>query len=152
MKMILIVAGMLLAALALPAGAHAKMTQEHIAEANAYYQQGEFRKAYKIYYDLAKAGDYFSQHQVSKMLARGEGTDSDLTLAYAWSVLAAEGGQREVERHRDELLQRIEDKETARDKAAELKKKYSQEAVQAKSQRRGRRGKSGMCTGSHLPC
>ena len=57
--------------------------QDYRSEADQYYQQGNFKKAYKAYLKLAKTGDNFSQHLVSTMYANGEGKSENLTKAYA---------------------------------------------------------------------
>jgi hypothetical protein len=51
----------------------AAQLQESRSEADQYYQQGNFKKAYKGYFKLAKTGDNYSQHRVSEMYANGEG-------------------------------------------------------------------------------
>ena len=94
---------MLLAALQAPE-AFAKELQEYMAEADQYYLEKNFSKAYKIYFKLAKGGDHYSQDQISNMYAKGEGKNVDLTEAYAWSFLAAEDGADEMVERRDILL------------------------------------------------
>ncbi len=54
---------------------------EYRSEADQYYQERNFTKAYKIYYKLAKKGDHHSQGQVSKMYAKGEYKKVDPTEA-----------------------------------------------------------------------
>jgi TPR repeat protein len=155
MKTIYFFSCIFLFALALPATVQAKVTQEQLAEADEYYQQGEFKKAYRIYLKLAKTGDGHSQHQVAQMFASGEGTKTDLTQAYAWSVLATEGGHEDAAEFRDTVLQRIEDQAEAREEAAELKKKYGRLALQMSQERKARKRsshRSSSCTGSHISC
>ena len=133
----------------------AKEMQEYRSEADQYYQHGNFKKAYKSYYKLAKTGDHYSQHQVSEMYANGEGKTVDLTKAYAWSVLAAEGGDERLANNSEELLQRTNDKNKALKSAEKLKKKYGKQVLEAKAERRGldEHYTSGNdCTGSRLPC
>jgi TPR repeat protein len=129
--------------------------QEYRSEADQYYQQGNFKKAYKAYLKLAKTGDNYSQHLVSKMYANGEGKSANLTKAYAWSTLAAESGQEQWINYSDELLQRINDKDKALNSAGKLKKKYGQEALKNKSERRGREElyeAGSTCTGTKIAC
>ena len=129
--------------------------QEYRSEADQFYQQGNFKKAYKAYYKLAKTGDHYSQHLVSEMYAKGEGKKVNLTKAYAWSVLAAEGGQEEYVSYSDELLQRTNDKTKALGSAGKLKKKYGKQALETKAERRGRDElyiAGSNCTGSRMPC
>jgi TPR repeat protein len=143
---------MIFLALLLPTLVEAKTETGRLAQADRYYQQGEFKKAYKIYSKMAKAGDHYSQHRLAQMFARGEGMKADLVQAYAWAVLATEGGQDGVENYRDSLLQRVENKNDAQEKANKLKKKYGQEALGAKNARKTHPDRSITCTGSRLPC
>lgn len=145
---------MLLAALQAPV-ALAKGVQEYRTEADQYYLESNFKKAYKIYYKLAKAGDHYSQDRVSFMYANGEWKKVDLTEAYAWSVLAAEGGNEKLVNSSDELLLRTEDKPEAQERAEKLRKKYGKDALRMKAVRQAQREnqkRSGACTGSHMAC
>jgi TPR repeat protein len=129
--------------------------QDYRSEADQYYQQGNFRKAYKAYLKLAKTGDNYSQHLVSTMYANGEGKSENLTKAYAWSTLAAESGQDQWVNYSDELLQRINDKDKALNSANKLKKKYGQEALKNKAERKTRDElyeAGSKCTGSKMGC
>ena len=129
--------------------------QDYRSEADQYYQQGNFRKAYKAYLKLAKTGDNYSQHLVSTMYANGEGKSENLTKAYAWSTLAAESGQDQWVNYSDELLQRINDKDKALSSANKLKKKYGQEALKNKAERKTRDElyeAGSKCTGSKMGC
>ena len=66
----------------------AGVSQEYQSEADQYYQQGNFKKAYKAYLKLAKTDDNYSQHWVSIMYANGEGKSANLTKAYLDHCLA----------------------------------------------------------------
>jgi TPR repeat protein len=72
--------------------AFARSSEEYRLEADQYYLEQNFKKAHRIYYKLAKEGDHHSQCRLSSMYASGEGKKIDLSEAYAWAVLAAEGG------------------------------------------------------------
>jgi len=129
--------------------------QEYRAEAEQYYKDQDFKKAYKMYYKLAKGGDHFSQDRVSKMFANGEGKEVDLDEAYAWSVLAAEGGKANWVGSSEELLQLTQDQTRAQGKADKLMKKYGEQALMAKAENRAKREHNrqhGSCTGSRLAC
>ena len=129
--------------------------QDYRSEADQYYQQGNFKKAYKAYLKLAKTGDNYSQHLVSKMFANGEGKSENLTKAYAWSTLAAESGQEQWVIYSDELLQRTNDKDKALTSANKLKKKYGQDALKEKAERKTRQElyeAGSKCTGSKMGC
>jgi TPR repeat protein len=133
----------------------AKTTQEIRLEADQLYLEHNYKKAYKIYYKLAKKGDHYSQGQISQMYANGEGKAVDLTEAYAWSVLAAEGGAKEILEKSELLLQQVDDKSLAEKKAAKLKKKFGEEALRRRQQKYDNvkyYHKSGGCTGSRVGC
>ena len=122
-------------------------------EADQLYLDQNFKKAYKIYFKLAKTGDYYSQGRVSHMYANGEGKTTDLTEAYAWSVLAEEGGESFVIESSEQLLGKASDKGRAQKEADKLLGKYGQKALAQKEQRRAEmeasRG-SGSSMGSNL--
>jgi len=129
--------------------------QEDRAEADQYYQAQQYRESYKLYYKLAKKGDHHSQAQLAAMFARGEGTEIDLIDAYAWSMLAAQGGDETALKQCDELLSQIGDKAKAEKKAEKLNKKYSDQALSeqaAKRERMKRSHEMGGCTGGKLGC
>jgi len=134
--------------------AFAKTIQESKAEADQYYDQQDFKNAYKFYSKLAKKGDHHSQGQLSRMLAQGEGRKIDLTDAYAWSVLAAESGKEEWLDRSDMLLGQVSSKPKAEEKAAKLMRNYGQAALEEKhkkAEKRAREG-TGSCTGSRVAC
>lgn len=155
MKTVLIpVCLMLFAALQIPV-TFAKEAQEFRTEADQYYLESNFKKAYKIYYKLAKTGDHYSQDRISSMYARGHGKSADLTEAYAWSVLAAEGGEEDWVTSSEELLFQVEDKSKAQKKAEKLMRKYGKSALRIKAVKQAKRDdmkRSGACTGSHMAC
>ena len=75
--------------------------------------------------------------------------------AYAWSVLAAESGSKDLQNHSDALLEQNSDKADAEKRATKLMKKYGDAALEKKAANRAKhdRGKSsGTCTGSRLRC
>jgi len=133
----------------------AREIPEYRSEADQYYLEHNYKKAYKIYYKLAKMGDHRSQDQLAIMLARGEGKDVNYEEAYAWSVLAAEGGDEVLTIPSEELLLQAGDKTKAEHKAARLTKKYGKEALLEKAERQEARRRShemGGCTGSRTGC
>ena len=133
----------------------AKEIEEYRAEAKQYYLEQNYKKAYKIYYKLAKKGDHRSQDQLAVMFSRGEGKEVDFEQAYAWSVLAAEGGKDLLTIQSDELLAQAGDKAKAEQKASRLMKKYSVEALQERAEKQEARRRShemGGCTGSKTGC
>ena len=155
MKTVLIASCLMLLAAVQAPEAFAKEVQEYRAEADQYYLEKNFSKAYKIYYKLAKSGDHYSQDQVSNMYSKGEGKKIDLTEAYAWSVLAAEGGEDEMADRSDMLLQQTNDKALAEKKATKLKKKYGKMALEERAKKLERiklNNTMGGCTGSRIGC
>jgi TPR repeat protein len=131
----------------------ASNSSELRAEADQYYTENNFKKAHRIYYKLAKTGDHHSQGRVAHMIANGEGKSVDLTEAYAWSVLAEEGGEKYVTESSEDLLQRAGDKAAANKEAAKLLEKYGREALKEKALRRAeqdRARRSGNSMGSNL--
>lgn len=155
MRSVLIAACVMLLAAVQTPDVFAKEVQEYRAKADQYYLEKDFGKAYKIYYKLAKGGDHYSQDQVSNMYAKGEGKKLDLTEAYAWSVLAAEGGEDEIADRSDMLLQKTNDKALAEKKATKLKKKYGKMALEERAKKLERirlNNTMGGCTGSRIGC
>ena len=135
------------------AALYAAGSSELRAEADQYYTKHDFKKAYKIYYKLAKTGDHHSQGRIAHMFANGEGKSVDLEEAYAWSVLAEEGGEKYLTESSEVLLQRTDDQAGAQKKASKLRDKYGQEALEEKARRRAeqeRARKTGGSMGSNL--
>ena len=133
----------------------AKEIGEYREEAAQYYLEQNYKKAYKIYFKLAKMGDHTSQDQVAVMLARGEGKAIDFENAYAWSVLAAEGGDDILTIQSEELLQQADDKARAENQSSRLMKKYGRDALLEKAEAQEMRRLSrqmGGCTGSKRGC
>lgn len=133
----------------------AKELVDYQVEAEKYYEAGDYKKAYKSYYKLAKIGDHKSQYWVATMNAQGEGRKVNLEDAYGWSYLAAESGNETAISKSEELLEQNSDKTAAEKRANKLIKKYGKEAQQARLERiakmdAGRR--AGSCVGSRLTC
>ena len=132
----------------------AKDAKEVRAQADQYYEDLNYKKAYKLYFKLAKAGDRYSQRRVSDMYAKGEGKKVDMTEAYAWAALAAEGKEEKLAGINQEILPLTEKPETAEAKAAKLLKKYGRVAQRERIARMQRKSvlEHGSCTGSKLAC
>ena len=129
--------------------------EEQRADASQFYSESKFKKAYKIYFSLAKAGDYYSQNKISQMYAAGKGVKADLAEAYAWSVLAAESGVEGMTEKSDTLLQEADDRAKAEKRAAKLERRYSKQALEDKAAKKERfkaNHAMGGCTGSKLGC
>ena len=125
------------------------------AKADQYYEAGDYNKAFKAYFKLAKMGVSHSQDRVSTMYANGDGKKMDLTEAYAWSVLAAQRGAKDMAAKRDSLLEQNSNKKAAEKKAKKLMSKYGRGALQKRADSKAKlkhNTKSGGCTGSKLGC
>lgn len=155
MKTLVIVAcSMLLFALQAPT-VQAATWKEDQAKADQLYDDGNYKKAFKMYVKLGKMGVSHSQDMVSKMYESGEGTKVNLNDAYAWSVLAAQRGASQKVNRRDNLLEQSSDRKTAEKKADKLLSKYGREALQKRADSKAKlkhNTKSGGCTGSKLGC
>ncbi len=155
MKSILFVVLVFLLAAAQTSNVVANELDKYQAEADQYYAEGNYKKAFKGYFKLAKTGDHYSQYWVSNMYANGEGKKVDLEYAYAWSALAAESGEERLIRNSEELLARNDDKGGALKKAEKLNSKYGKRVLEKKARsiaRRSTSSRSGTCTGSRLAC
>ena len=133
----------------------ANEAQELRTKSDQYYEKSDFKKAYKGYYKLAKAGDRYSQSRVSQMYTKGEYKSVDLTEAYAWAVVAAESGKEEYVKISSEMLLLAEDKAVAEKRATKLVGKYGKEAQKARAARLASKEndkRSGQCTGSRFGC
>jgi len=155
MKPVLIaVVALLIAALQAPV-VLANEAKELRDESDQYYAELNYKKAYKGYYKLAKAGDRYSQSRVSHMYAKGEGKSSDLTEAYAWAMVAAESGKEKYVNISEELLQQTTDKAAANKRATKLVDKYGKAAQGKRAARMASKEnnkRSGQCTGTRLAC
>lgn len=119
--------------------------------ADEYYQEGDYRKAYRKYRDLAKVGDSFAQYRLSTMNLYGHGVSKDPVEAFAWSVLAAQNKHGDLVQYRDLLYQALpeHDRDDAEEKAEKYMDRYGNLALAEKARRSARRQLSS-CTGSRL--
>lgn len=154
MKALILVLATVSALIAIPAFAD---LAEDRARADQLLAEGEDKKAFKAYRDLARDGDQDSQYLLSTMYAQGRGTKKDIIDAYGWSVVAAEAGLDKLDEHSAKLYASIDesDRTKADKKARSLVNKYGQEALAEKAARLETRGagrRMGSCTGSRLSC
>ncbi len=155
MKSMLIAACLIMFAVVQTSSVMAKELKEFQIEADEFYKQGNYKKAYKGYLKVAKVGDIYSQYWVAHMYANGEGRKVDIDKAFAWSALAAEGGNEKLVSYSDSLFELTTDKAAAEKVAKKLNKKYGKQALKKKaeaiaSRDTGRR--QGSCVGSRLTC
>lgn len=123
------------------------------AEADQYYLEEDFKKAYRVYFKLAKTGDHYSQDRIALMYSEGEGKSVDLPKAYAWAVLAEEGDVKPPTVNSDELLELTKDKNEAEKEARKLQEKYGRQALREKAIKQAERQatrQSGTSMGSNL--
>ena len=120
-------------------------------QADEFYQEGDYRKAYRKYLDLAKVGDSFAQYRVSYMNLYGQGRSKDVVEAFAWSTLAAQNKHPELVEYRDTLWEALDEdiQEDAETKADKYMNRYGNIALAEKAREKARRRLSS-CTGSRL--
>lgn len=137
------------------ATAYAGQLQDYRSEADQYYTAQEYKNAYRVYYKLAKIGDHYSQDRIATMHANGEGKRVDFEEAYAWSALAAEGGDEALKKKSRQYLDQARDKAAAEREAEKLKKKYGRVALEKRAAKRENlraNHEMGGCTGRRLGC
>lgn len=155
MKSGIVLAGTIILLVLQSSALYAGKLQEYRSEADQYYTTQDFKKAYKVYYKLAKIGDHYSQDRLATMYANGEGKTADIEEAYAWAVLAAEGGDEALVKKSQDYLAQASDKAGAEKEAEKLKKKYGRVALEKKAMKRENMKAShemGGCTGRRLGC
>jgi hypothetical protein len=120
-------------------------------KADEYYDEKEYKKAYKKYLYLAKVGDSFAQYRVSYMKNYGQGTREDRIAAFGWAALSAQNGAENLVSYRDALWQELsaEDKEEALEEGEKLLARYGNLALAEKARKAGQR-RLRTCTGSRL--
>jgi len=69
------------------------------AQADALYERGNYKHAFRQYEDMAKYGDKFSQLRLAVMYELGRGVDKDMLQAFAWSYVAAETGHEQYKNY-----------------------------------------------------
>ena len=122
--------------------------QQH---ADRFYEEGEYRKAYRKYIELAKIGDSFAQYRVSYMHYSGEGQAPDAVEAYAWAVLAAQNGNADLVAYRDAIWDSFAatDRHRAEEHAADYLNRWGNLALAEEAARKARQ-RLRDCTGSRL--
>jgi TPR repeat protein len=76
-------------------------------EAEEEYNNSNFEKAYRLYYKLAKKGDFYSQYYIGWANENGKGITQDYKKALKWFLKAASQGDDVSEYH---IAQLYEDK------------------------------------------
>lgn len=95
------------------------------------YEVHNFAEAMSEFKNLASLGHKESQTNIGVMYFRGEGVEKDPITAYAWTALAAEGGNAELSRTRDLIMSKLaeSDRPKALSKAEELLNQYGETAL-----------------------
>jgi len=76
------------------------------------FEKGDYERAYFIYRsELAPLGDKYAQYMVGYMNLTGKGVGRDIVAGSAWYRLAAERGEANFTRVRDELWQHLNEKQ-----------------------------------------
>lgn len=125
--------------------------QRAAARADADYAEGDYRRAFKTYLQLAKKGDPFSQYRASYMYLTGEGVERDYARAFAWAVLAAESEDPQLEAYLEEVkvLVPTDTRDDAQEQAEHHLREWGRVALAIEARRKAdRRLRS--CTGSRL--
>lgn len=107
-------------------------TQEKVDE---LFEKGDYDRAFFIYrQELTPLGDKYAQYMVGYMTIVGKGTDKDIILGSAWYRLAAERGEKNFAKARDEILAYFNDEQMAvsDERYAELRMQYSDAMIVAK--------------------
>jgi hypothetical protein len=117
-----------------------------IDEAQALYEQGDFKAAYKQYLKRAKKGDTFAQYRVSYMHAMGLGADIDPIESLAWAVLATEAGPSGLGKYQDAIAALVPEKERrkAQKKTDTFRSRWDRDNYGSRSH------SGGGCTGTRL--
>lgn len=125
--------------------------QKSAARADRLYDEGRFDSAYKTYLQLARKGDPFSQYRVSYMNLHGEGVPKDLVQAYAWADLAAESGNPQLVKYRDEVKATLpsDQLDAAEDAALDYSHEWGKVALAIAATNKSKRIMRD-CTGSRL--
>ena len=107
------------------------LAQGTFTDAMREYEAGQYGKAQAIFSRLAQLGQHDSQHNLAVMYLHGQGVEKDLSLSYAWALLAAESGDAVFIKTRDTIKKNIADPtlSLALSRAEELKKRYGLQAL-----------------------
>lgn len=57
-----------------------------------YYKDGDYQKAYEVFYTLASNGDVKAQYNIATMTLQGKGVKADRKKAFEWYKKASIGG------------------------------------------------------------
>lgn len=95
-----------------PGGKPEQRILETQQKVDSLFEKGDYGRAYFIYRnELAPLGDKFAQYMVGYMTLTGKGVEQDIVAASAWYRLAAERGEANFTRVRDELWRHFNDKQ-----------------------------------------
>jgi len=125
--------------------------QRAAQRADRLYAEEEFDSAYDTYLHLAKKGDPFSQYRTSFMRLQGQGVEPDVIEAFAWATLAAESGEKQLQKYLGEVEARVpeQQRDAAELKAAEYRREWGKVALAREARSKAKRTMQD-CTGSRL--
>lgn len=131
---------------------NAKLTLQMIQQrADLAYAQGQDRRAWRLYQQLADIGDKFAHFRIASMYEDGRHVDRDLVQAHSWAALAAETGREEFRQYQAALRSRLDSNQLAESAqlSADLVAEYGifKQAVTALELMRER---VSSCTGSRV--
>lgn len=58
----------------------------------SHYGKGDYKSAHTVWLPIAQKGDSSAQYYLGQMYLKGQGTNKDVKLAYAWLTVASKGG------------------------------------------------------------
>ena len=95
------------------------------AKADTAFNEGEFKKARKFYYQLAYLGNKYAQYKLSVIYMYGTGANQNWPRAYAWAHTAAEFGQDSLVKHKKVVWEQMPEDEHS--KAQKIADKYMEQ-------------------------
>lgn len=98
--------------------------------ADAAYQKGDFKTAFKQFKDLAQLGQAIAQFNLAVLYARGQGVMQNFTLAQSWAAIAAANGAPRAQALSDTLRPQLTP--NSLQFSAQMQAEYGQSALAAR--------------------
>lgn len=100
----------------------------------SYYEDKDFEKAYKEFFESAQYGDHDAQNNIGAMYYRGEHLPKSITNAYAWMALAAQTEAYKESAIHNKIYARLSDadKKLADAEYKKIFNQYNDAAIQQK--------------------
>ena len=93
--------------------------------ADAAFSDGDYKKARKLYYQLAYLGNKYAQYKLSVMYMYGYKVEQNWPRAYAWAHTAAEYGQDSLAKHKQLVWEQMPEAQHSR--ASKIADKYMEQ-------------------------